>query len=1657
MFFIDELKDARLYRKAFLLPIDEKNKRRGSAAIIFGPTSESYRNVINHPKFYNRYYNSYFLDRAIMYYINGTKSEDSSSDESISEMSCNLIAENLDIFKHGLYTYTGYDCYREKTEIAFKNIKKWLSDLCNKFKINIKTVDIEVSVTEEVKEPTPQTLYILPETSINSDFVNYDYYLKFMVCLFLCKKYNAKINDSLATAIAIKESGLYDYYMDKKGKTPFNYDVEVGVRSVILYENNNGTDTYVRDIVRGAKGECKLTYTIYDLIHMLNKDLQKAFVTEDTDINETGVMVNDNSLLVLNEDTSNTVFKRLLFDSRIKSVKELKDRYAVVTEKAPNIKYAYASLSMYKGLNMFFDLSMYNEAFIRNSNYKANRGFNIYYDLMMRLLNPDKLKESGYNKQCIIIPVNDWYRISETANSIDFLNIMKTINPLSCIYKCMVAFPEKLEALFGDRDVIFLGEKSYMKMNFSRYDKDQKKVFYRNISKIITGDITGVEGDDLTGMNNMAVSSPKAIKVDIIDKVEKSMNVTINNIASTKSAAATSLTATPIIKPSAIAKSATAKSNVDTKKETESNDKNEKIKQELVDTVDRVATSNDNINAAEESLEDDRVKQLLSDLAAEPDNGPKISGARASRMLKLQDDFMDSEFDGKKVRDIINQPPDTNAKVEPIKLNIDSVNKEWENLTFASTLDSYNLNDDIVRIFGAFSQVSNPLAVTKLSAEDTSTSEDLIVTYTCSYESSRGERFTIKVDIPKFIDNKYMKLRGNRKNIPIQLFLMPIIKTGEDTVQVVSSYNKIFIRRFGSNSGKSNVCTDKLIKTLSKNEFKNIKIVGGDNAKICSKYELPIDYIDLAGLYTSIETPSYKIMFNYDEIIEQVKPDESKGLCVGYTKKDKSPLYYDKKYFVFASDYIKALISSDCGEMNEFEKVYDNASKSVRYCFSRASILSSDIPLIVICAYNVGLEEVLRKAKIKYSLSEKRPSIDPTKQDIIRFSDGYLMYDLSYASSLLLNGLKVCDTENYSIVDINKKPMYLNFLDGFGGRIKADGLDNFYDCMIDPITHETLQHYKLPTDYIEVLLHANLLLSDNKYVKHGDIRSSRRMKKAEQVADYLYRVLSSAYGAYSTGIKHGRKVGMSVKQSAVIDAILTNNTTEDQSILNALGEYEAYYTVTPKGASGMNSDRSYSLDKRSYDESMLNVVATSTGFAGNVGIGRQATIDANIEGSRGYINNDNQGTLEEINPTKTISMTEALTPFGSTRNDPIRQAMGFIQTSKHEMRCEHADPPLITNGADEALPYLVSNTFAFKAKENGVVKEIVPDQYMIIEYDKSYIDSAGNETKYEYVKLNDEVQKNSSSGFYIDLKLDTDLKEGSKVKKGSIVAYDKDSFSDEIGADKNIGYKIGTLAKFAILNTDEGFEDSAIISDTLSEALTSEVVLEKDITISKDSQVYNLIKKGDHVEEGDTLCIIQNAYDEEDTNTLLRKLGGSEEEITELGRKTVTSKVTGIIQDIIVYRTVDDNELSPTLKKIVKDYERGIKEKKAALEKYGIADADKSIPDIGKLPATGQLKNASDSVVIKIYMKYRDKFSVGDKLIYGTAVKGVTKDIFPKGQEPYSEYRKNEKLHALLSIGSINARMVTSVLITTAINKGLIELSRKCKDMAGIPYDDDLL
>lgn len=305
------------------------------------------------------------------------------------------------------------------------------------------------------------------------------------------------------------------------------------------------------------------------------------------------------------------------------------------------------------------------------------------------------------------------------------------------------------------------------------------------------------------------------------------------------------------------------------------------------------------------------------------------------------------------------------------------------------------------------------------------------------------------------------------------------------------------------------------------------------------------------------------------------------------------------------------------------------------------------------------------------------------------------------------------------------------------------------------------------------------------------------------------------------------------------------------------------------------------------------------------------------------------------------------------------------------------------------------------------------------------------------------------------IKLDSDLKVGQTVKENQIVAYDKLSFSPEIGATDNIAYCSGTLIKCALLTTDEGFEDSAIVSDKLSNDLSSDIIVKKERFLPKNTNIYNIVKEGQHVEEGESLMVIQTPYDEDDTNQLLKNLAADEDEISDLGRVSIHSKITGTVEKIKVYRTVDKSELSDSLRKLCNQLDSKTAESRKAMKKYGIEDDNELDPDY-KLDPVGKLKGCQDGVLIEFYLKYTDKFKPGDKLVYYSANKGVCKEIFPVGKEPYSELRPDEKMDSLIAVGSQQGRMVTSIVVVGGINKVLIELDRMNKEELGIPYNYDL-
>ena len=216
--------------------------------------------------------------------------------------------------------------------------------------------------------------------------------------------------------------------------------------------------------------------------------------------------------------------------------------------------------------------------------------------------------------------------------------------------------------------------------------------------------------------------------------------------------------------------------------------------------------------------------------------------------------------------------------------------------------------------------------------------------------------------------------------------------------------------------------------------------------------------------------------------------------------------------------------------------------------------------------------------------------------------------------------------------------------------------------------------------------------------------------------------------------------------------------------------------------------------------------------------------------------------------------------------------------------------------------------------------------------------------------------------------------------------------------------------------------------------------------------MFNLVKVGQPIQEGDPLLIIQNSYEDDDVNTLLKNLVDDEETVTSLGRIPIKSHNTGFVEDIKMYRTCEISELSPSLQKIVKEYEKKQSEIRKTIEKYDKVKAQSYTND-QKLSNTGKLKGLESGVLIEIYVRYKDDFATGDKLIALGAQKGVCKEVFPKGKEPKSEYRPDEPIDVLFSMRSFDARMCATPLLHGMANKFLVELDRQVKDIMGIKQD----
>ena len=937
-----------------------------------------------------------------------------------------------------------------------------------------------------------------------------------------------------------------------------------------------------------------------------------------------------------------------------------------------------------------------------------------------------------------------------------------------------------------------------------------------------------------------------------------------------------------------------------------------------------------------------------------------------------------------------------------ISSSIKSINENVKTVKYANINKDYIENimpSDIAKVFTSLNNKDMKLFVRDIKVEDSSDELNYKETYRVILEDEQKQRHSITVDIPKFIDNKFMYLGSNKKIIDKQNFLYPVVKTAPDTVQIVTNYNKVFIRRVGTKSISS---VERIMKLISSDDECYKYFTVGNNSATNRLFITSIEYDEFAKVLTKFNSPNCLIMFNQGEAM---KYSETHGINV-FSDNDKYIFIgtINKKYlFIDADDQLVKYIDPKDIDSDptanpedllspgtslsdvivfelpeELQNAFIKTRSTKKLMYSTATVMAQAIPFIVLLMFWEGFSSVIKKIGMKYEFSKSYPGTVNANQAVVRFKDCYFIYTEDLATSLLMNGIKLLDTENYNMADYDTKEPYIDFFVKKYGRASAmNAIYNYYEFLIDPITKEILEDINLPTDLVSLCIYANSLLADESYTKENS-QTLSRVRSTEIIPAILYCALSNEYLNYKNSAGKNK---ISLPKDCVITQLLALQTVEDYSTLNPVVELEKDRAITSKGFRGINLDRAYTEEKRGYDDSMIGVISMDTSPDGNCGINRFLTMEPNITSARGYVDIKSKKELGELKDVNLFSPAELLYPLGNTRDDSIRTAMACKQ-SKHGIPVKNASPALISNGTDEAIRFHLSSDFVVNADEDGEV----------IDYDQKtgVLMLKYKSGKTRAIDLSPHIVKNGGGGFFLNNTLITNLQVGDKFKKDEALAWHKDFFKND--SLNGLRMNVGVLEKVAVTSSYDTYNDSTVITQKLAKEAEADMTFCKQVVIGKNSNVYDMRKVGDQISIGDPLMSFDTSFDDSDLNKLLSNLSDENKEVLEENSSNIIkSKYAGRIIDIKIYSTVDVGELSPSLQKIVKSYYNRVDSKKKFVSKYDSPD-NKSIVKCGLLlnESTGKVtpnvygvvrgQKVEDSVLIEFYIEHGDVMGVGDKL-----------------------------------------------------------------------------
>lgn len=595
---------------------------------------------------------------------------------------------------------------------------------------------------------------------------------------------------------------------------------------------------------------------------------------------------------------------------------------------------------------------------------------------------------------------------------------------------------------------------------------------------------------------------------------------------------------------------------------------------------------------------------------------------------------------------------DVQIPVTDISESLTTTNDNMKKIRYDNLDNTYIekvMQKDIIDAVLSLNNKSIPLFIRDIKVEDSSDELNYKDTYTIYLEDGNRSRHTVKVDIPKFIDNRFLYIGGNKKVIKHQSFYLPVVKLAPNKVEIVTNYSKMTIER---EDGANSSSVDRMKKMVVAN-----KDTIGDMFKVGyafpnnKKFITTIEYDQYSKMYTVFKYKTNVIFFDQNVAVEQANSNKitipENHMFIGVIRGDNIFIDIDKQTTDDGQTITDLIVSCFPPEL---ETQYHKTKSAKRMMFTKVKIMRQNVYVGMLLGFWAGLSKILELMKVKYRVEDKLDKALKPNEEYIKFSDCYLIYEQDIPISLIMNGIRMYKTEKYTMEDFDNKTPYSDYiLKVYGSAITENALMNFYEFVLDPITIDVLEQLDLPTNIVELYIYAINLLADSQFSAPIDQKLSR-IRCAEIIPAILYERLAKNYVDYrnSSGAKK-----YSIPQNAVIQEVLAQKTVEDYSTLNPTLEMEQLHAVSTKGFRGVNLDDSYTMERRSYDKSMTGIMAANTSPDGSVGVSRTLTLEPQITNVRGIVD-DTSKTLEGLKDVNLYSSGEMTMPLCNAIDDPNR-------------------------------------------------------------------------------------------------------------------------------------------------------------------------------------------------------------------------------------------------------------------------------------------------------------------------------------------------------------------------------------------------------------------